>query len=129
VKHPKKNGTGAEEGVCILCGRQAKGCPAREDLEISAARHLRSMLRMEPHHTVACGNCLQACVVKRKAFERTRGTYRTGAIVFFLLVVAGSLVYGRADALLAIPALIGSAIIYLLSWGRYFPSFQIHEGN
>ena len=88
---------------------------------------MRAVLRMEPRHTIACRYCLPMCAGKRKAFEKTLKSYQIGAAAFVLLVAAGALVYGTLTIWLALPALLGAAIMLLLPYGSYFPAFEAEK--
>lgn len=112
-----------ESGVCILCGREARGVPARADSAIRAARKIRQLLRLAPRHTVACADCLPGCAKKRLAFEKAMKNYQIAAAAFVLLLLCGALFYGRLEPWLAAPALAGAALILLVPCGSYFPAF------
>jgi hypothetical protein len=113
-----------ENGVCVLCGGEKTGAPAVKDAAISFARHVRKLLGMAERHTVACSDCLPRCIEKRAAFEKMIKSYRLYAIVFVLVLAAGSAAYGGFTVWIALPAIIGAAIILLLPYGHYFPKFQ-----
>ncbi|VVB99912.1 Uncharacterised protein [uncultured archaeon] len=113
-----------ELGVCILCGNETQGMPAREDFIVSFFRKVRAILRMPARHTVACSACLQQCMEKRAAFEKKADGYRVYAVLFFLLVVLGGLLYGNASIFLIVPALLGSIIIFALPYAYYCPDFR-----
>jgi len=124
---PSKAPSRLEEGICILCGGEKKGFPAKKDLAISAARKMRSLLKMEERRTIACERCLPTCLAKRAKFEHEKRNYIIVAGVFVLTVVAGGFYFKRLEGWLAVPALLGAAIILLLPYGKYFPSFEISE--
>jgi len=115
---------GQEEGVCILCGGEKYGYPAKVDLPISLARKAREILRMEMRHSIACKKCLPLCTEKRVKFEKELRNYRIGAAVFALVVIAGGFYFKRAELWLAVPVILGGAIMLLLPYGRYFPIFS-----
>jgi len=115
---------GLERGVCVLCGAEAQGTPAKKDAVISLARRMRAILGMAERHSIACENCLQLALEKRKRFERSLKSYRIYAIGFFLFVIAGSLAFNRLDPRILLPALFGALIIVLLPYGYYFPAFE-----
>ncbi|VVC01825.1 Uncharacterised protein [uncultured archaeon] len=112
-----------EKGLCVLCGAEKEGAPARKDCAIAVARHLRKALGMPGRHTVACAGCLASCIERRAAFESMLSRYRLYAAAFALVLAAGSAAYGAFTVWIALPALIGAAIIMLLPYGRYFPDF------
>ena len=114
---------GMEDGICILCGGEKKGGPAKKDIAIAFARGVRRLLRMEEHHTVACSRCIDACRAKRAAFEAEMKTARIFALIFFAGVCAGGFYFKSAGAWIFVPAALGSAIILLLPYGKYFPKF------
>ena len=118
-----------EDGVCILCGREVRGIPARADMAIRAARKMREMLGMEPRHTVACADCFHLCREKRLSFEKSVKKWRIGAAAFVLLLLCGALFYGRLEPWLAAPALAGAALMLLVPYGNYFPAFEGAEKN
>ncbi len=122
-----KKASGLESGVCVLCGSEAEGAPAKKDAAISLARKMRSLFGMGVHHSVACKNCLPLALEKRQRFERSLKSYRMYSVAFILLVVGGSVAFRSLDLRIAIPGAIGAAIIMLLPYGYYFPAFEITE--
>lgn len=114
----------SEQGGCILCGGEKQGVPAEKDAAISSARKLRRLFGMAERHTVACDACLPLCLEKRKAFEKNLLRYRLYAGIFVLVLIAGSVAFGGFSLWLLVPAIIGSLIILLLPYGRYFPKFE-----
>lgn len=114
---------GLEDGVCVLCGGELPGVPAQKDLAISFARKIQQAFKMEEHHSVACKRCLPACIQKRAAFEGEMRISRIFALVFCAAVISGGIYFGGFSAWTFVPAIIGSAIILLLPYGKYFPKF------
>jgi hypothetical protein len=114
---------GMEDGVCVLCGGELPGIPTKKDLAIAFARKIRQAFRMEPHHSVACRRCLPACLQKRAAFESEMRLSRIFALVLFAAVLAGGVYFGSFTVWTFLPAILGSAIILLLPYGKYFPEF------
>ncbi|MFA6214356.1 MAG: hypothetical protein WC717_03695 [Candidatus Micrarchaeia archaeon] len=112
-----------EKGICIICGEELAGTPAEPGLPIRAARKLRAIARLPEKRTVACWQHLGEACERRARYEKKLHGYRMGAALFFLLIVAGSLVFGRIDAGLFAPALIGSLLVAILPYFHYFPAF------
>ena len=115
---------GAETGVCALCGRNAAGTPAKPDFVIMAARKARALLKLAPVRTVACGDCLQACMERRSAFEKRRWRYRVLAAAFFLFLSAGGIFLGGAGAWAIVPAALGAGLVLTIPYASYAPEFQ-----
>ncbi|MEM4633787.1 MAG: hypothetical protein QW275_01400 [Candidatus Anstonellaceae archaeon] len=113
-----------EDGICILCGVEKKGYPAKMDFPIRTARKIRELLRLPPRHTIACESCFGMCEEKRRLFEKMVSRYSIYSILFSLMVIAGGIFYSKLELWLLIPAILGSAIMLLLPYGRYFPKFQ-----
>ncbi|MCX8198323.1 MAG: hypothetical protein N3F07_04005 [Candidatus Micrarchaeota archaeon] len=113
-----------ESGICILCGGEKKGYPAKVDLPIYLARKAREALRLPPRHSIACESCFSSCVKKRQEFEKKLRSYRLGAALFAALTIIGGAMFGRLELWLAVPSILGAGIILLLPYGSYFPSFQ-----
>ncbi len=119
-----------EKGICFLCGKAGSaGMPARPDVIISAARKIRSLLRLPEKHTVACLACLPECRRRSAAFEKRLAGYRLGAILFFLLVVAGSVFFGRIDFSAFAGGIAGGLFILALAYAAYCPKFEIADGK
>jgi hypothetical protein len=78
---------------------------------------------------VACGRCLPLCRERRAAFEKKLKSYRIGAALFVLMVLAGGMLYGQLGLWLAVPALLGAAIILVLPYASYFPEFGATDGK
>jgi len=116
-----------EAGVCLSCGKKTNGAPAKPDIVIHAARKIRSLLKMRPSHTVACAACMQKCAEKRGKFEKKTRDYRAAALVFFLLLVGGSVFYGNLELPVIIAAVLGALFIAALSYAYYFPSFEAEK--
>jgi len=113
----------AEKGICIICGEMRAGAPAKPEFPVRAARWLRTSLRQPAKHTVACKEHFSDAVLRREKFERKQRSYGIGAIIFFLLTVAGSLFFGKMDWWVFLPGLLGAAFITMLPHFYYFPSF------
>lgn len=113
-----------ESGVCVLCGKETFGLPAKADWVIRAARKIRSLLKMKPRHTVACAACVQECAKKGKLFEKRGWNYRAAAALFFLLVLAGSMFYGQLELRTVLFAFLGALFIAALPYAQYFPDFE-----
>lgn len=123
--HPRGAARPAQEkGVCIICGMEKTGTPAALELPVRAARRLRAALSQPPRHTVACSECLGEAKERRAKYEKKVQMYLLGAFAFFVLVIAGSIMLGRADASAIFPALLGGACVALLPHIYYFPSFK-----
>jgi hypothetical protein len=120
----RQNTAASENGICILCGQEKKGAGAKPDIIIGAARKLRELLKMPQRHTVACMDCLPECEKKRAEFEKKLGGYRIVGVAFFLILVAGSLVYGGFGLRAVLAGLVGAAVIVLLPYAKYFPKFE-----
>jgi len=112
-----------ETGVCIICGGMLAGTPASPEFLILAARRLRSILRQQPRHTIACAAHLEEAKGMRAKFEKRRRDYSYGAMLFFAIAAGGSFFFGRGDLGLFIPSLIGALVIAALPFFYYFPSF------
>jgi hypothetical protein len=112
-----------EMGVCVICGRQAKGVPAAPEIPIRAARWLRAAAGQVAKHTVACREHLAEARQRRAKYEKKQRGYLIAAALFFVLVVAGSFAFGRSDLCLFAPAIIGAIFIAALPTFYYFPSF------
>jgi hypothetical protein len=113
-----------EKGVCIICGKQGKGTGAAPDLPIKLARKLRALLRLHAKRTMVCPEHAVEAGEKRKRYEKSLLTYRLGALLFFIIMAAGSFAFGRGDLGLFLPALIGAGMVALLPYAYYFPSFK-----
>ncbi len=113
-----------ENGICILCGREEKGLPARPDFVISSARKMRNLLHLGAKHTIACNKCLPECVRRRAVFEKGRKNYQIGAAVFFLLLVGGSVAYGAFGLRAVLAGAVGASSVFLLCYAKYFPAFE-----
>jgi hypothetical protein len=113
-----------EKGVCIICGKEGGGTPAVPDHPIRLARKLRCLLKMPAQRTVVCHEHIGEAGAKRKRYEKSIRDYRMGAILFFIIMVAGSFSFGRGDLGLFVPSLIGAGIVALLPYFYYFPSFK-----
>jgi len=113
---------GKEKGVCIICGEERIGVPAN-GAPVRLARLLRAFLRQPARHTVACSEHLAEARQGRAKFEGKRRGYMLGALLFFALIILGSLAYGNSGAWLAVPALLGALFVALLPYFYYFPSF------
>jgi len=112
-----------ERGVCILCGKETSGAPARQDFEIRTARRLRQALKLPERHTISCKGCFQECARRGEAFGKKRKSYLAYAALFFLLLIFGSAGLGGFTPWLILPGALGAAIISLLPYASYFPSF------
>ncbi len=112
-----------ERGVCILCGMETSGVPAKQDLAIRMARRLRRAMKLPEKHTISCKGCFQECARRGEAFGKKRKSYLTYAILFFLLLIFGSAGMGGFTPWLILPGALGAAIIALLPYASYFPSF------
>jgi len=128
-KTPEKTGARAGEGlvdgVCILCGGDLPGVPAQKDIAISFARKIRETFGWGIHHSVACKNCVATCLRKRAAFEGEIRLSRILALLFCASVLGGAAYLGGFSAWTFVPAALGSAIILLLPYGKYFPKFVV----
>lgn len=113
-----------EKGICILCGGEKKGVAAKGDAAISLARKIRRLFGRKERHTIACSACIPLCKGRRAAFERYENRHRQYAALFFAFVIVGGMAFGRLEPLLIIPATAGAMVIYLVSFGSYFPSFD-----
>jgi len=113
-----------EEGICVLCGGRKTGVPAQKDFAIRFARWLRRTLGTGEAHSIACKSCLAACARKRDAFESEMRLGRIFAVLFFIVFLAGGVYFGGFGMWTFVPAIIGSIIILLLPYGKYFPKFQ-----
>ena len=112
-----------QKGICIICGEARTGTPAKPEFLVRAARHLRALFSLPAKHTIACSNHLAEAKEKRARYEKKVRDYRIGAAAFFVLVLMGSLFFGRADIGIFAPALLGALVILLLPCFYYFPSF------
>ncbi len=113
-----------EEGVCVLCGGQKPGIPAKKDFAIMFARRMRQVLGQPERHSTACENCIETCLQRRKAFEKEERLSFIIAAAFFFMVVAGGAYFKQFELWLFAPAILGAAIILLLPYGKYFPAFK-----
>jgi len=124
--HPAKEKPGAQaqaKGTCIMCGMVRIGTPAQPEFPVRAARKLRSLLHLPANHTIACSGHLASAREKRARFEKRIRDYRIYAVLFFIFIVAGSLVFGRTDIGMFVPALLGALAVAILPCFYYFPSF------
>jgi hypothetical protein len=112
-----------EMGVCVICGRQRQGVPAAPEIPILAARRIRAALGQMAKHTIACREHLAEARQRRANYEKRQRDYLLVAVLFFVLVAAGSFVFGRSDLCLFAPALIGAIFIAALPSLYYSPSF------
>ena len=119
----EKSSAQSEKGVCIICGEMRTGTPAAPELPVRAARRLRSALKQPARHTIACKEHLGEARAHRAKFEKKRRDYLIGAAAFFAFVMLGGLFFGRLDLRMAVPAFLGAAVIALLPYFYYFPSF------
>ena len=87
------------------------------------ARWLRSILKQPAKHTIACGEHLDEAREKRAKYEKKQRDYLIGAVLVVAFIILGSFVFGRADAGLFMPALLGALLVALLPYFYYFPSF------
>lgn len=113
----------SEKGTCIICGEERAGTPVRPEFPIRAARKLRSIFRLPAKHTIACGGHLAAAREKRAKYEKRVRDYRIYAALFFIFIAAGSIIFGRSDIGLFMPALLGAFVVAMLPCFYYFPSF------
>jgi|GEM_PF-959608 len=118
-RHAQKS----EKGVCIICGELRNGLPAKPEFPIRAARWLRALFRQPAKHTIACKEHFEDAMKRRAKFEKKIRDYLIAAAAFFAFVLAGSLLFGRLDLSMALPAFLGALIIPLLPFFYYFPSF------
>ena len=93
------------------------------EFPVRAARRIRSILRQPPRHTVACREHLEEARAKRAKFEKKVRDYLLGAALVSILIIFGSLAFGRVDAGLFPPALVGAVFVAILPYFYYFPSF------
>jgi hypothetical protein len=114
----------SELGICIICGEEKMGAPAGPEPPIRAARYLRAALKRPAKHTVACREHLEEAGEKRAKYEKKVRDYGLGAALFFAFMMAGSLLFGRLDLWLILPAFLGAFFVALLPHFYYFPSFQ-----
>jgi len=113
-----------ESGICIACGREVKGIPARQDFVIRAARKMRAILRMAPHHTVVENAHFEEAKARRANFEKSLMNYRLGAVLFFLFFIAGGIFFGGDAVSSLFAAAAGAIFIALLPYLRYYPKFD-----
>ena len=86
-------------------------------------RRLRSILKQPAKHTIACSGHLAAAKEKRAKFEKRVRDYRIYAVLFFVFIIAGSLIFGRTDIGMFMPAFLGALVVAFLPCFYYFPSF------
>ena len=120
---PEKGGKAQETGVCIICGEEKAGTPAEPELPVRAARYLRAAFKQPARHTIACREHLDEARGKRAKYGKRARDYGIYAILFFIFVVAGSLFFGRIDAGMFMPAILGALIVSLFPHFYYFPPF------
>ena len=113
-----------EKGACIICGEVRTGTPAAPEFPVRAARRIRSILKQPAKHTIACKAHLAEARGKRAKFGKKVRDYLIGAVLFFILAVAGGFYFGNGDLKMFVPAFLGALIIALLPFFYYFPSFE-----
>lgn len=111
------------KGVCIICGREAFGIPAKQDSVILVARKLRSLLHRKPLHTIVEKAHLKEARQKRARFEKKLWEHRIAAVIVFVLLALGSLAVEGFSFWLFIPAALGALFVWLLAFAYYFPEF------
>ena len=120
---PGAHAQASEKGICIICGMARAGIPSKPEFPVREARWLRSILKQPAKHTIACGEHLDEAREKRAKYEKKQRDYLIGAVLVVAFIILGSFVFGRADAGLFMPALLGALLVALLPYFYYFPSF------
>jgi hypothetical protein len=111
-----------EKGTCIVCGKETKGTPATPDTVLRIARLARSALG-KPHHTIACRGHLAEAQAKSAKFGKRVFSYRLGAAIIFLLLMAGQAAFGQPLLPIIFPAVSAALFIATLPYFAYFPKF------
>ena len=112
------------KGVCIVCGKEKEGIPAKPDNVVLAIRALRSFFRLKPKFTIVDTAHLAEARKKRARFESTRGILLVCAVLFFFLLLGGMMMQSGFEMLTFISAILGAVFIFLLAYARYFPKFE-----
>jgi hypothetical protein len=106
-----------------------KGIAALDEGIILFFRKAREALRAGRVRTVACEECLGACMVKRAKFEKMLFNYRMGGLLFAFLLLGGSAAMGGFAVSLLIPSIAGALFICVLPYFYYCPAFAQGSGK
>ena len=111
-------------GICIICGKETNGTPAKPDHLILTARKLRALFNLKPARTVVDSQHFSEAKQKRACYEKKIKEHRTGAILIFFLLIIGSVIFGKFDSWLFVPAVLGALFVVMLTLVYYFPKFE-----
>ncbi|MCX6769494.1 MAG: hypothetical protein NT051_02320 [Candidatus Micrarchaeota archaeon] len=121
---PSQKQANLEPGDCLLCGKETRGTPARQDLPIIAARKLRALFKLQKSHTIACPLHLADANAKRAKFEKSRRNYAILAAFLFIAVILGTFASGQFGFGEIIAALAVALFTLSISAFYYYPKFD-----
>jgi len=121
---PAQKQANLEPGVCLLCGKETKGTPARQDLPIIAARKLRALFRLKKSRTIVCPAHIAEASARRAKFEKSRRNYSIFAAVLFIAIILGTFASGQFGFGEILAALAVAVFTISISAFYYYPKFS-----
>lgn len=112
--------------VCIVCGKERKGIPVKEDFVIRSIRRAKGAFKIATgNKLVVCPEHIDDARKKREKFERGLLTYAgIGAVLGVILVVVNLMTSFDAFRLIQSLALLVLLVVVMamLSLYQYFPA-------
>jgi uncharacterized membrane protein len=110
---------------CIMCGKNRRGIPVREDKVIGSIRWLKRKLRNEKGNAlVVCRDCYDKYSMQRKRFESRQFLYIAIGIVFMVLMIITS-----PTVLAFIVGILIVMLLYAFAMLSYIPALDTPAGD
>jgi hypothetical protein len=109
--------------ICIICGKNKKGIPVKDDYVIKSLRWLKKVTnRYKGGKLVVCKECYPKYKGYRKKYTSRRMTYVAIGIIFaILIIILSRSVFSVISGILII------LFLYLLSLLTYMPDLDIKK--
>lgn len=108
------------KGVCVECGKNAKGYPIEDDYVINGIRWIKRKLGVEKgNKLIVCNDCFEEYKKKRNSFERSLIIYSGIGVVLGIILLVINLSIGAF-----ISALILILFLLVLAHLKYAPKVR-----
>ncbi|RLG19625.1 hypothetical protein DRN67_02220 [Candidatus Micrarchaeota archaeon] len=118
-----KNQAKKGKSICIICQKEKKGYPVRDDLFITTVRSLKQKLGIATNNVlVVCNDCSTEHKKRRSAFEKKILQYAAiGAVLGLIFLVISRSLQGLVMAILLVLFMAALALV------QYHPASEIKE--